>query len=137
MTKKLHPSVEQFKGFVKSNPKLIQEVRRGNTTWQELFEDWYLLGEEDSRWDDYRDQKTRAKTDKPKEETSKDWMSSVFGAMKNMDPNQLQGHITNLSQAIGAIQGVISTFQGGSSQSPTSSNQTPQQPSHPFQFRKD
>ena len=49
--KKLHPSVLQFKEFVKNNPKIIQEVRKGKATWQELYEDWYLLGEDDSRWE--------------------------------------------------------------------------------------
>ena len=39
--KNLHPSVQKFKGFVKDHPELIQEVRKGNTTWQELYEDWY------------------------------------------------------------------------------------------------
>ncbi len=49
--KKLHPSVIKFKEFVKNNPKLIQEVRKGKATWQELYEDWYVLGEEDKRWE--------------------------------------------------------------------------------------
>lgn len=51
MPKKLHPSVVNFKEFVSNNPKLILEVRKGEATWQELYEDWYLLGEEDSRWE--------------------------------------------------------------------------------------
>ncbi len=38
-------------------------------------------------------------------------MSNIMGAVKNMDPNQVQHHINNLSQAIGAIQGVLSQFQ--------------------------
>lgn len=54
---KLHPSVEKFKEFVKQNPRIIKEVRDGKTTWQELYEDWYLLGEEDPRWDSLRENK--------------------------------------------------------------------------------
>lgn len=137
MTKKeLHPSVQQFKQFVKTNPKVVQEVRKGKVTWQELFEEWYLLGEEDSRWDKYREGNTTADAQTTKDTSTKDWMSNIMNAMKNMDPNQMQGHITSLSQAIGAIQGVVAQFQGGA-QPKSSPPQSTQQPQHPFQFRKD
>ncbi|MFE8703663.1 YlbD family protein [Cytobacillus sp. FJAT-54145] len=135
--KKLHPSVEEFKEFVKQNPKIIQEVRKGQASWQELYEDWYLLGEEDSRWDDFREGLEKKKTTTSTDNSN--WVSNIMGMVKNMDPNQVQTHISSLSQALGAIQGVITQFQGGSS-SQSQSNQQPsqqQQPSHPFQFRKD
>lgn len=133
--KKLHPSVQQFKEFVKNNPKIISDVRKGNATWQELFEEWYLLGEDDSRWDEYKEQ-GESTASSQKGEGKKEWLPQIMGAIKNMDPNQLQGHITNLNHALGAIQGLISQFQGGSSSNSQSSNQG-SQPQHPFQFRKD
>src|SRR5690606_22503579 len=107
---KLHPSVEKFKEFVKQNPRIIKEVRDGKTTWQELYEDWYLLGEEDPRWDSLRENKDN--TQKNTEKKS-DWMGNIMGTLKQMDANQMQGYITNLSQALSAVQGVISQFQGG------------------------
>jgi hypothetical protein len=50
-----------------------------------------------------------------------------------MDPNQIQHYVNNLSQALGAIQGVLSQFQG------SQSKQTPLkvEHKHPFSFRKD
>lgn len=130
--KNLHPSVQKFKQFVKNHPELIQEVRNGKNTWQELYEDWYLLGEEDPRWGEARNQKATEKSDEPDKKT--DWLGTIMGAVKNMDSQQLQGQINNISEALGAIQGVISQFQGnkggqrGSAQSG---------PSNPFSFRKD
>lgn len=129
--KKLHPSVEQFKEFVKNNPKIVQEVRTGKSTWQELYEDWYLLGEEDQRWANFR-QEGQAKSNT--EEKKTDWMNHVMNSVKKMDPNQVQGYIHNLSQALSAVQGVISQFQGGSGQKPSNSI-TP--PPSPFTFKKD
>ncbi|GIN61399.1 hypothetical protein J27TS8_13920 [Robertmurraya siralis] len=108
---------------------MVMEVRKGNATWQELFEEWYLLGEEDTRWNEF-------KGVQDKEEDKKEWLPQIMNAVKNVDPNQLQGHITNLSQALGAIQGLILQFQGGKQGNASSSNQ-PAQSSHPFQFRKD
>ncbi len=130
--KELHPSVKKFKEFVKNNPKLLSEVKEGKATLQELYEDWYLLGEEDSRWDGAAGSVKENKQE-ASEKGESAWVSKIIGALKNMDADQFQGQIHNISQAIGAIQGVLSQFtgnppQGGGSQSG---------PSHPFEFRKD
>lgn len=132
--KKLHPSVIKFKEFVKNNPKIIQEVRNGKSTWQELYEDWYLLGEEDNRWETIGSE-TSSDEAKKSSDSKTDWMSNIMGMVKNMDPNQVQGHINNLSQAIGAIQGVLSQFQGSN----PGANPVKQVegPKSPFSFRKD
>jgi hypothetical protein len=63
-------------------------------------------------------------------------MSSVMGTVKKMDPNQVQGYINNLSQALSAVQGVISQFQTGS-QAPGSQSTAQPKPPNPFSFRKD
>ncbi|MBT2726042.1 YlbD family protein [Bacillus sp. ISL-75] len=131
--KKLHPSVSQFKEFVKNNPKLIKEVRKGKATWQELYEDWYLLGEEDSRWESMGSD--TGSVDETSSESKGDWLSNIMGMVKKMDPNQMQNHMNNLSQALGAIQGVISQFQG---ENPGTGPVKPSEgPKHPFVFRKD
>ena len=132
--KKLHPSVVKFKEFVKSNPKLIQEVRSGKATWQEIYEDWYLLGEDDKRWETMDSSGTNSDGQKSTE-TKGEWMSNLMGMVKNMDSNQIQGHINNLSSAIGAIQGVLSQFQGSNPQG--NASKPAEGPKHPFSFRKD
>lgn len=139
MVKKLHPSVQKFKEFVKNNPDIIREVRNGNATWQELYEDWYLLGEEDKRWENLGDKASSETETNTKTESEKaDWMSNIVGTFKKMDPNQIQHHINNFSQAIGAIQGVLSSFQAGNTGgSGGGSVKPPEGPTHPFSFRKD
>lgn len=131
--KKLHPSVLKFKEFVKNNPKLIQEVRKGNATWQELYEDWYLLGEDDERWETIG---AETEQEAPKTTESKgDYMSNMMGIFKKMDQNQIQSHLNNLSQAIGAIQGLLSQFKGANTANGPA--KPPEAPQHPFSFRKD
>lgn len=126
----LHPSVEQFKQFLKKNPKLVKEVRLEKKTWQQLYENWVLLGEEDEQWNDYKEEsKSSSEIDKD------DIVSQLFGYLKKVDVDQVQNQMNHFSQAIGAIQGVISQFQGSSSAS--SPKATPSKPSHPFGFRKD
>ncbi|MBY0097758.1 YlbD family protein [Mesobacillus maritimus] len=134
--KVIHPSIQQFKMFVKENPGLIKEVRNGNVTWQELYEEWYLLGEEDSKWDSYREgnQVSQKQEDTKEQEKSGEWMSKIINTVKNMDQEQLQGQIGNISQAIAAIQGVLSQFQGNQPSKPPAKRDAPQSP---FSFRKD
>ncbi|GIN19060.1 MAG TPA: hypothetical protein DEO65_10670 [Bacillus bacterium] len=130
--KKLHPSVEKFKSFIKEHPNLIKLVRNDEYTWQELYEDWYLLGEDDPKWTQYK-QGSNTTAGHQKDDDKK-WVQHLTGLLKKMDANQMQHHINNLSQAIGAIQGVLTQFQGNSQENNPSQNEAPR---NPFSFRKD
>lgn len=131
--KKLHPNVVKFKEFVKKYPKISYEVKQGKFTWQELYEDWYLLGEEDSRWDQFKEEKVHHENEVSSDEKTPDFMSQVFDYLKTMDVDQMQKHINHVSQALGAVQGVLSQFQ--TPNQPSTRNHSG--PSHPFSFRKD
>ncbi|WP_043933451.1 YlbD family protein [Bacillus sp. EB01] len=129
--RKLHPSVSKFKEFVAENPHLIRDVRNGDTTWQQLYEEWYLLGEEDSRWN----KSSGVKKEEVEDDSSKkDWMGQLAELAKKVEPGQIQSHLYNLSQALGAIQGLIGQFQQQPIQQAPPSEPIPQ---HPFPFRKD
>ncbi|HWJ77382.1 MAG TPA: YlbD family protein [Niallia sp.] len=135
--KKLHPSIEEFKEFVKSNPKIMKEARSGKVTLQEIYEDWYLLGPNDARWNGLLEDDGEAEDKTDTSSNKNQWVSSITDTLKNMDQNQLQGYIANLNQALGTIQGVISQFSAtNSSASNTSKSNTPKQ-TGPFSFRKD
>ncbi|TYR82607.1 cytosolic protein [Priestia megaterium] len=128
--RELHPSVVEFKQFVKAHPKLIEEVRTQQKTWKELYEDWYLFGAEDSMWDAYRQEEAKSET---ATEEKKDIMSTIVSSLKNMDLNQVQYHITNVNSAIANIQQVLQQFQ-----STKPANRGAQsRPGNPFGFRKD
>ncbi len=131
--KKLHPSIEEFKKFVHKNPKILDEVRTGKVTLQEMYEDWYLLGEEDTHWDAYRN--NSEKKGKESASVQGDWLKNVLGPLKKMEPNQIQAQLGQLSSAIGAIQGVVAQLADGAAKQ--GSKKTVQKPNHPFQFRKD
>lgn len=132
---KLHPSVEKFKAFVKTHPKIIQDVRNGNHTLQELYEEWYLLGEEDPYWEKFQSEgnETFETTANKKETKSGGWMNQIGNIIQRVDANQMQNHLNNLSQVIASVQGVLSQFQGQNSSVNTTQNTT----QNPFSFRKD
>lgn len=46
-------TLQEFKTFINKHPKLLEKVRRNGHSWQEYYEKWVLLGEEDPYWQDF------------------------------------------------------------------------------------
>ncbi|WP_159439907.1 YlbD family protein [Bacillus sinesaloumensis] len=132
MKKKVHPSIQEFKSFVKKHPVLIQEVRKGALNWQEVYEDWYILGEDDKKWIKYKD-----KDSKMEESKKEDFIGKIFTSFKNADMNNLQQQISNVGEAISTIQAVIHQFRGENKSNQQTSQTSSLKQHHPFAFRKD
>lgn len=89
------PSIELFKTFIKNHPTLIDEVKKGNWTWKELYEEWYVLGDEDEKWIPYRklDDKEQA-----------EGLIGIFSKVKNINLEEVQKNIVEMKGLIGTIQ---------------------------------
>lgn len=48
--------MENFRHFVSKHPLLREEVRNNKFTWQNVYEEWVLYGEEDESWKKYEKQ---------------------------------------------------------------------------------
>ncbi|MGG4266460.1 YlbD family protein [Peribacillus simplex] len=142
MAKRKRPSVDRFREFVKEHPYLVNEVRNKQATWQELFEEWYLLGEDHPRWQaDVSVDESKVNSESPsppvKGDQNTELIGTLMSAVKNMDMGQIQQYITNANQAIGAIQGVLSAFQGNKSDDTSTPKKEREQRTNPFLFTKD
>ena len=97
---------EQFKEFVKKNPKLITYVKNNEMTWQKFYEMYDLYGESDDIWKDYINK------EEIKEEVKKAVKSGVTGLtlsevvnwFKNVDLDGLQEGIGNFQRVLGVMQ---------------------------------
>ena len=49
---------ENFKRFVKNNPRLINYVKDNNASWQSLYEIYSLYGEDPEIWNKYLNSKS-------------------------------------------------------------------------------
>lgn len=153
MSKTLHPSIVEFKAFVKRYPKMTQEVRAGKKTWQEFYEEWAIIGEKDVYWQAYEEVPRGGQEESPIEgevvedkqgskkrkktnpisavdvKAPMEWIGSAFQYLKDVDMNQLQNQITNVGATIASVQSVIDQFRnpaGGARQSaPTPKKQAP------------
>lgn len=129
------PSIDQFRTFVKEHPKLRDEVKKGKKTWQQFFEEWYLYGEDSEEWNAYRTDsgKSTAKQDENKEQSEEGYVGKVMSFVKNLDPDQIQDHLSNVNSTLNNIQQLISQFKSPASSSQREEKQT----SQPFNFRQD
>lgn len=91
-------SLDNFKGFVKENPKLVNFVKNGEMTWQKFYELYDLYGPVSDVWNKYLGITTNGLF------SFKD-MLSIF---RNIDMNELQKGIGSLQKGIGYVQDFIS-----------------------------
>ena len=100
---------EEFKEFVKKNPRLISYIKSNEMTWQKFYEMYDLYGEDETVWKDY--------ITKPDESVKKSnvrtaekvgvaglTLSEVVNWFKNVDLDGLQEGIGNVQRVLGVVQ---------------------------------
>ena len=95
-------SKESFKYFAKNHPELIDNVLKGNTSWQQLYEIYEIYGEDNKIWNNYFNKETLSDQITSSASTIKDFLNSF----KNIDMNQVQKGITNIQKTIGLLQDI-------------------------------
>ena len=89
--------IEDFKSFVRENPKLINYVKNNKKTWQNFYELYDIYGNDNEVWNEYL-------KDKPEETNSTKKNSStlneIINMAKNMDVDKVQEGITSIQKAI-------------------------------------
>lgn len=84
---------EDFKKFVKANPKLINYVKENNVSWQSLYEVYALYGEDSDVWEKYVTSKS-------------DSIEELIKMVKKINLESVKSTIDGLSKAIDIIQGI-------------------------------
>ena len=117
--------LDEFKQFVRKYPGLKYDVRNGKATWQSIYEEWYLYGEEDSQWEKYKEvpnessnsttpatnnnsnnakTNTETKSSGNSTMTGAEMMTQAFQYLQKMYMNKVQ-------QTMGTVQKFIQIFQ--------------------------
>lgn len=98
--------IDEFKIYVKKNPKLINYVKNGSMTWQGFYEIYDLYGEDNNAWNKYLSNNNEEQV----KETKKSSISSVgdiVKMVKNMDVDKVQEGITSLQKAVDLFSGLF------------------------------
>ena len=95
-------NVDNFKSFVRKNPKLVTYVRSGDMSWQKFYEIYYIYGEDESVWKDYlsKEEVKKINSNSSTNLNSGNTISNILEMAKNIDTNKLQDGITSIQKAI-------------------------------------
>lgn len=143
MNQSLHPDVRKFKAFVKNNPYVLRDVKKGDKTLQDLFEEFMLFGEEDDIWETYKNEDGEVNGEEEvgedeKKKTGKESIrvKDILNAFKKMNMNDLQDNLAQLSGVIASVQELLMQFKQGETNNTPTQPQNREQP-FPFTYRDD
>ncbi len=97
---------EEFKAFVKENPKLLKYVKSGEMTWQKFYEMYDMYGKDDNVWNDYL--KVGVATATAAASASAFSFNDVMNWVKGINLDSVQTGIGNLQRVIGMVQDLTS-----------------------------
>ena len=90
---------EEFKTFVRKNPRLLKHVKNGDMTWQKFYEIYDMYGQDEDAWKDYLTVGTVAATT-----ASAFSFNDMMNWLKNINFDSVQTGIGNLQRVIGMVQ---------------------------------
>ena len=116
--------IEEFKAYVKEHPELKVIVNSRQKTWQNIFEEWTLLGSEyltksfnegESEVSKPTPQKTTLPVSKEIAQLG-DMMKTCFNYVKKINPDNVTKTITNAQKMMALIAGLgaANTFKAAS-----------------------
>ena len=106
--------LDEFRKFVNKYPKIKDDVKNGKKSWQALYEDWVMLGEDDHTWDTYKENNTKTDVGNKKldELLTTSNIKTVIDYVKKINPD-------TLSKTLNTVQKVLQITQSfGSKPSP-------------------
>lgn len=111
--------MEEFRAFVSKHPLLRDEVRNNKFTWQNVFEEWTLYGENDESWKKYEQVNTidnsttetssnTQTTDNKDSTVNLDSIKSIVNYVQKINPDSLNKTLNTVQKVIQIAQ----TFSG-------------------------
>lgn len=109
--------LSEFKNFINRHPKLIREIRKNGESWQGIYEQWILLGEDDIHWEQYKEDQEEKDSKEPTEkllskfDLNPEMLEQVVKYAKTIDIHKLQEYVKQLSHTITTIQEIVDQYQ--------------------------
>lgn len=112
--------MEEFRVFVSKHPLLKDEVRNKKFTWQNVYEEWVLYGEDDESWkkyeqvnindsDNFESLENQNESQKSQETTvNLDSIKSIMNYIQKINPDSLNKTLNTVQKVIQIAQ----TFSG-------------------------
>lgn len=94
---------DEFKEFVRKNPRLINYVKKGEMDWQKFYEIYDLYGEEESAWSSYLTKEEVRSVATTAAATGLGF-SQIMEFIKNIDLDSVQEGVNSVQRVLGVIQ---------------------------------
>ena len=97
-----------FKEFVKKNPRLLKYVKNGEMTWQKFYEMYDIYGETDEVWKEYIetniDQSQINLSNTPSQTATTFGLTDLVAWLKNVDLDSIQNSVNSVQRVLGVVQ---------------------------------
>ncbi len=93
--------MNEFRDFVSRHPFVRDDVVNGKRTWQNIYEDWVIFGEENDMWKKYQKEEKKETIDLLSSENLK----NIMGYIKKINPD-------SISKTLNTVQKVLQITQG-------------------------
>lgn len=93
--------IDEFKSFVKDNPRLIKYVKNNEMTWQKFYEIYDIYGSSKDAWKDFLEV---ADVDAVKSAVDKTSASDFMSWIKGIDLDSVREGVNSLQRVIGVMQ---------------------------------
>lgn len=98
-------NIDEFKGFVRENPRLTKYIKDGSMTWQKFYELYDIYGGQNEVWDPYL--KVEETRNVAKAATAFT-LADTINFIKNIDLDSLQDGISSIQRVVGVVSDLAS-----------------------------
>ena len=92
--------LDEFKEFVKRHPLMKLQVLNKEKTWQQLYEDFCILGESAFETPETIEEVKSVETETKKSSQTEDVIKSIMGYVKKIDPDQVTKTVTSIQKVL-------------------------------------
>lgn len=97
--------MDDFRDFVSRFPKLRDDVISGKKTWQNIYEDWVIMGENSDIWKGYDGASANSTRSNGDDLISVDGIKKILSYIKKVNPD-------SISKTLNTVQKILQVTQG-------------------------
>lgn len=96
--------MDEFKEFAARHPLLKDEVRKGARTWQNIYEEWTIYGENDPQWQSFVKKDTTENSQNNPD--LNDSVKNIVKSLQKIKPESINKTLNTAQKVIQIIQSV-------------------------------
>lgn len=99
--------MNEFREFISRHPKIKDDVNNKVYTWQAIYENWVILGENDPMWNKYKEtDDTNKKANTLEELLSQNNIKSIINYVKKIDPDSISKTLNTVQKVLQITQSI-------------------------------